>query len=129
MNIRIGEALVLCTVLVLAVFRPDFGKFLLWAVGVGRCWVFWRSEFGGRELLTKVMSSRWQLPNTVLLPLVLGGLESADTSRNPMGREHLHSTRYLGHNQRFFFTCGVFGAPYWGNCCFTICGERLSWLE
>ena len=35
MNIGIGEALVLCTVLVLAVFRPDFRKFLLWAVGVG----------------------------------------------------------------------------------------------
>lgn len=32
---NIGEALVLCTVLVLAVFRPDFRKFLLWAVGVG----------------------------------------------------------------------------------------------
>ena len=32
---NIGAALVVCTVLVLAVFRPDFRKFLLWAVGVG----------------------------------------------------------------------------------------------
>lgn len=32
---NIGEALVVCTVLVLAVFRPDFRKFLLWSVGVG----------------------------------------------------------------------------------------------
>ena len=32
---NVGEALVVCTVLVLAVFRPDFRKFLLWAVGVG----------------------------------------------------------------------------------------------
>ena len=31
----IGEALVVCTVLVLAVLRPDFRKFLLWALGVG----------------------------------------------------------------------------------------------
>jgi hypothetical protein len=33
--VNVGEALVVCTVLVLAVFRPDFRKFLLWAVGVG----------------------------------------------------------------------------------------------
>lgn len=32
---NIGEALVLCTVLVLGVFRPDFRKFLLWTVGAG----------------------------------------------------------------------------------------------
>lgn len=32
---NIGEALVVCTVLVLAVFRPEFRKFLLWAVVVG----------------------------------------------------------------------------------------------
>ena len=32
---NIGEALVVCTVLMLAVFRPDFRKFLLWSVAVG----------------------------------------------------------------------------------------------
>ena len=32
---NIGEALVVCTVLVLAVFRPDVRKFLLWSVAVG----------------------------------------------------------------------------------------------
>ena len=32
---NVGEALVVCTVLVLAVYRPDFRKLLLWAIGVG----------------------------------------------------------------------------------------------
>jgi hypothetical protein len=165
--VNIGEALVVCTVLVLAVFRPDFRRFLLWAIGVGAAlcvlavgiWWGWSTY---QHHVEQVASAKHHVaanacvkrltgidPNTTPDALPANWFTTVDACENnpaapPQidfsqyektpkmslveihGGETLkvmpgHTTKddpyadiaipivYLGHKQKFAFTCGVFG--------------------
>ena len=157
---NVGEALVVCTVLVLEVYRPDFRKFLLWAVGVGvalctlAAGIWWSRSAYQNYVATKhrvaadtcVKRLTGIDPNTNPDTLPANWFATVDTcEKNPetalavpeygsvieiRGGETLKVVPpkprktnagqldltggmipivYLGHNQKFFLACGVFG--------------------